>query len=126
MDHDIKGRIIVVFDDGAMKKLKYNLVNVEANKKGGLHIHEGKSCDTDEEVLGHWWRSKKFPEDPWNPKMYVSKKNGKAKGNFKITSGWPKWLNDGRAVVVHASDGTRIGCGILSNAKKINCFRKKR
>merc|ERR1719384_117004 len=123
VDHPIKGKVRVLFNEGGMIKLKYRMTKVRHNSYGGLHIHEGKSCDTHEEVLGHYWNAHKFPVDPWNPKIWKSNRKRKAKGGFNVKSGYSKRLNNGRAVVVHDSDGNRIGCGILSNAVKNACFR---
>merc|ERR1719384_1746658 len=93
--HPILGKIRVKWTDAGMIKLHYRMKNVRHNSYGGLHIHEGESCDTHEQVLGHYWNAAKYPVDPWNPKKWKSNRRSKAIGNFKIKSGYSKRLNNG-------------------------------
>jgi hypothetical protein len=120
-DSKITGKIVVAVDTET-SDLKYNYVfkNVEKDVEGaGTHIHTGTSCDVDEEVGGHYWDDGEdgtIP-DPWNDVTYDSNKRGKAKGVHELNNGHDFDDNFGRAVVVHASDGSRIGCGVLDNKK---------
>ena len=59
-------------------------------------------------------------EDRWFPSfgaVYNSRKNGKAKGAFKLDNGYTFDENEGRAVVLHAQNGTKIACGVLKAQK---------
>merc|ERR1711933_405372 len=102
--------------------MKYQIRDAEGDCVDcGIHVHEGTSCDTHEEVLGHYWNPNKMDVDPWNDKYYNTNQFGTAKDKFKLNMGYPIRLTEGRTVVVHAQDGTRIACGVLGKAK-LTCF----
>jgi len=80
----------------------------------GVHVHSGTSCSDADLILGHYWTPADAP-DPWTIQttFYVSDADGAAVGSFNVDSGYGYADNEGHAVVVHASDNSRIGCGIL-------------
>lgn len=79
--------------------------------------HPGTTCDTADQVLGHYWDVSEQVDDPWTPAFgaaYSTNVNGQGKGFFPLFSGFNFEENIGHAVVFHAQDGTRIACGTLS------------
>lgn len=50
---------------------------------------------------------------PSNGAFYSTDENGDGKGFFPLSSGFNYSQNIGHAVVFHAQDGSRIGCGTL-------------
>jgi hypothetical protein len=93
-------------------KLRYSLHfirNSNQGNVGGLHVHSGVSCQDPSIVGGHFFTG---ATDPWATTQWTTKEN-----TFDIPSsgsGLPSMLEmTGKAVVVHAEDGQRIGCGIL-------------
>jgi hypothetical protein len=82
--------------------------------RGGIHIHQGTSCATNEQVGGHFWNPPEA-EDPWKA---ASATYGAGSllptGEFTIRPGLALDVNTGHTVVVHSpADGSRILCGIL-------------
>lgn len=130
---------------GVKVRLSYSLCGVEANpsvvvgtelKTGGIHIHQGTTCQHRWQVGGHFsrvdpavgttldpWRYQDYtPLHPTNPTCiglcgHQSGINGPgcAIGNFTIDAGYATGADYGHAVVVHSSNGTRVGCGILEH-----------
>ena len=95
-------------------RVSYNLDvgSGEASAKGGLHVHAGTSCD-DGAVGGHYYQDD-WRADPWDT-AWTSDAAGEASGSFTLDTGYGAGDNLGHAVVVHASDGTRIACGVLED-----------
>jgi len=84
---------------------------------GGIHIHSGYSCATAGEVGGHWWDAS--VADPWTTTYTVTAGASTSAGSFTITAsalGLSPLLMVGHTVVVHAADGSRIGCGVLTTS----------
>ncbi len=54
-----------------------------------------------------------------NPKLLAS-------GAFHLNQGYTHVENVGHVVVVHDSNGIRIGCGVLRNPEELNDFEKNR
>ena len=108
---------------------KFDLKGVETNCVNcGIHIHTGTSCDTADVVGGHYWDSGKT-EDQWVTAygaVYNSDASGKDKDAFDLTNGYDIDGNDGHAVVIHAQDGSRVGCGVLSKGKAGKCGKAKK
>ena len=104
---------------------EYDLEGVEPDCVNcALHIHTGTTCDDASLVGGHYWNPDSG-HDPWHMTGYNSNSSGDAKGEFVVDSGYGYEENDGHAVVVHAQDGSRIGCGVLSH-KSSKGSRKNR
>jgi len=83
------------------------------DKKGGLHIHSGKSCEEASLVGGHFWDAGKVT-DPWST-MWEKQDHTTtaARFGFGVNSGYTLAQNADHTVVVHDASGARIGCGIL-------------
>ena len=73
-------------------------------------IHEGTSCDTHADVLGHYYDTS---VDPWTT-TWISDSNGNGFGTFVVEAGYDVTQNINRTIVTHLSGGTRSGCGVLS------------
>eukprot|EP01052_Picozoa_sp_SAG31_P030559 SAG31_NODE_3144_length_4625_cov_3.108926_5_plen_435_part_00 len=78
------------------------------DESGGLHIHSGASCASDAEVGGHFWDSMSISTDPWVSVLYKGNS-----GRAKYSCGYSLAEVVGHTLVVHDSDGTKIGCGII-------------
>lgn len=78
-------------------------------------VHTGVTCESASEVYGHYYDSSAWSSDPWTT-TYTSDASGAATidnlvmDGFSVSGTYPV---AGRAFVVHASDGTRVGCGVL-------------
>ena len=84
----------------------------EASTSGGLHVHAGTSCDAAADVGPHHYQDD-WRADPWGT-TWGSDAAGVASGSFVLETGYNNASeNLGHAVVVHASDGTRLACGVL-------------
>ena len=109
------------------------LENLLPNESGGFHIHSGTSCDGPEAQGGHYYETTvpecDIPIDPWVPAYgatYISTDQGEAAPSnynpglkvgtvpFTLGSDPNECGVAGHAVVVHAEDGKRIGCGVLA------------
>lgn len=129
-DKNVAGEIIVQNAGQDHISVKYDLLGLGSQETGGIHIHEGTTCDIADEVLGHYYvkKTENVPKglesDPWDDSdklRYTSFVDGQAFGEFNIYNGaqlsqdirftFPG--NSGRAVVVHDQDGVRVGCGVL-------------
>ena len=129
-----RGTIEFIFH-GKSFMARANLSGLEADCVDcGIHIHEGKSCDSYDAVGDHYWRHDdphfETHGDPWQIESGVRRAVYTSDGvgntlpghHFSLYSGYGFEMNEGHAVVVHARDGTRIGCGVL---KHMNEFEKK-
>lgn len=92
--------------------LDYNLRTSETMVSGGLHIHTGTTCDDAALVGGHYWDAADIADDPWST-FYESGSKGRSKDHFHVYAGLDLEDVKGHAVVLHASDGARIACGVL-------------
>lgn len=72
----------------------------------GIHIHEGESCETDEEVGGHFYDTEL---DPWT---YDASYTG-SEGRLIVEYGYTWEEAQGRTVVVHDLTGRRVTCTVL-------------
>ena len=89
------------------------LTGLEASVTGGYHIHSGTTCASAVDVGGHYYEG--MATDPWTTN-YESDSVGVSQttlalDDFTLHGAYPV---AGRAVVIHAADGTRIGCGVLA------------
>jgi len=97
----------------------------------GVHIHTGTTCDDASLVGGHYWDSVgDTVADPWTSTygaVYNTDGEGMDDAMYPLNSGYDFDDNLGHAVVVHASDGTRIGCGVLSQGRgaALSCKAEK-
>jgi len=90
------------------------LNGLEASTAGGLHIHHNSACD---DSGGHYFDG--LYADPWLYSKWTSDEVGRAMvrlevGNFTL-NGTPRPVF-GRVIVVHASNGTKVGCGRIVSA----------
>ena len=83
--------------------------NGRQGNSGGFHVHTGTSCQHADSVGGHFYDTTTETKDPWSPTKWSTETNE------ILLNKTPKTLNEmlGRTVVVHASSGKRIGCGVL-------------
>merc|ERR1712008_132082 len=103
------------FEDGVMM-VHASLSNLESECINcGIHFHKGLSCEDETLVGGHHWKLASIPSDPWGTEKatYTSDKSGKAERYYYVYNGFDFEDNMDHAVVVHAQDGSRIGCGLL-------------
>jgi len=81
----------------------------------GFHVHEGSSCATHEDVKGHFWKpTATVNVDPWTTSISTAGKTTGTATFADLDDGHSFDEHVGRTVVLHAGDGTRIGCGVLS------------
>lgn len=117
-DLDPSGRVKVIFNMDNTFTFEYNLKGVDTQcEECGIHIHTGVSCDSHDQVGGHYWNDVVI-KDLWTAAggaVYKSKKRkGKAKGYFTLSNGYGYEENKHRAVVIHdKKTGARVGCGLL-------------
>jgi len=114
-DLDVSGEVAVTYTDDGSFKFEYDLIGLETECfHCGIHIHAGVSCDTPEDVMGHGWNSG-VVRDLWTTTggAFYDTNDGTAKGYFSMYNGFGLGMNYHHAVVIHASDGVRIGCGVL-------------
>lgn len=94
----------------------FNVKGLEPNCEGcGIHVHAGVSCETHEQVKGHGW-NQAFVRDLWTATggaVYSTDADGNAEGEFFLYNGFDIFSNMNHAVVIHAQDGARLGCGVL-------------
>jgi len=111
----ISGDILISVDSSGDLRLTYSLFGLENNVMGGIHIHEGTSCDTKDGPGGHYWNQRSYGNhDPWESMKYQSDYYGRSRNSFLPHSGYESVaLNANHVVVVHLQDGTRAACGVL-------------
>lgn len=113
----VSGSVYVAFHRDDTFIMSFDLKGLEADvENAGLHIHTGTSCDEVSGVLGHYWDDE-IVNDLWTAKgglIYSTEKKGKSKGSFHLYNGYGIEENVNHAVVIHASDGSRISCGVLN------------
>ena len=112
----VSGTVTVAYRMDDTFLFKYDLEGVEADcETCGVHIHAGTSCATHEQVMGHGWNSA-VVQDLWTTAggaTYQGDDDGRAEGHFNLFNGMDYGRNLAHAVVVHAKNGTRVGCGLL-------------
>jgi hypothetical protein len=119
MPYNPSGYVIVGQNPGSCSSstvsqtVYYNMRGLEASSSGGLHIHTGtQGCATSSTVGGHWW-TPSTATDPWSTTYTSTNGTGATLGSFTVQYGFNITAAADHAVVVHAANGTRIGCGQL-------------
>ena len=116
-DLAVSGVVVVSETDGGIE-MTGTLTGLEASVTGGYHIHSGTTCASADDVGGHYLGGHySADDDPWTTN-YESDSVGVSQttlvlDDFTLDGAYPV---AGRAVVIHAADGTRIGCGVLEDA----------
>lgn len=112
------GKVTVTYGSGGSDAFVFSY-DVEGLLPGcencGIHIHQGVSCDTPEQVMGHGWNNQKV-DDLWTNAggaFYNANDNGQAVGFFNTKNGYGYEENFHHAVVIHTEGGARVACGIL-------------
>jgi Cu/Zn superoxide dismutase len=116
---------VVVFDAGDGVTVGYGgfVEGLQANLEAttctatngcGVHIHSGTSCFNSTTQGGHYFESP-VTDDPWMEERYSSDETGFALFSSVTVIGTSNL--EGRAFVVHAEDGSRVGCGLLTELK---------
>jgi len=143
---NVDGWVTVTFHRSSLT-LEAKLTGLEPEVTAGIHIHEGTTCCASthndpanpnaprDSVGDHYYNKVTRLVDPWDEKhdaTYTSLKDGTtapkflASGAFHLNQGYTHVENVGRVVVVHDSNGARIGCGVLRNPEELNDFEKNR
>ena len=109
--------LLTVEEAGSSIRIGGILTGLGAGATAGWHIHTGYSCDSSDGVFGHYYTS---GSDPWLSTTYTSDSSGVAPIETTM-SGFSLHTQDvqpvfGRTVVVHGSDGSRTGCGVIGGA----------
>eukprot|EP00413_Alexandrium_margalefii_P019761 CAMPEP_0204533988 /NCGR_PEP_ID=MMETSP0661-20131031/12612_1 /ASSEMBLY_ACC=CAM_ASM_000606 /TAXON_ID=109239 /ORGANISM="Alexandrium margalefi, Strain AMGDE01CS-322" /LENGTH=852 /DNA_ID=CAMNT_0051540413 /DNA_START=76 /DNA_END=2634 /DNA_ORIENTATION=- len=102
----------IVVTKAAGINLKGVLTGLETGATGGIHIHSGFTCSDAAQVGGHYYDG--MSTDPWTT-TYTSDANGVAEIDLTLAlfSPWNDYPVAGRALVIHNTAGTRVGCGLL-------------
>lgn len=83
----------------------------------GGHIHGGYSCDDSTTQEGHFYDAVTVDVDPWKFAGYLSTdSNGMAYFTDCLKTGKTDFVD--RAFIVHASDGSRVSCGLLAQIER--------
>lgn len=115
----VDGTIGPMTTSGTSQTFEYSLTGVDpACSSGassvanscGVHIHEGMSCTSN--AGGHFYTGA-VTTDPWLTVSYTSSAEGTASGTLTVDTGASSSSLIGRAFIVHAYDGSRIGCTLL-------------
>jgi len=110
------GTVNVTYYDDDTFNFYYDVSGLEPHCKNcGIHIHAGVSCNTAEEVKGHFWNSEKV-QDLWTVAggaVYHTNKHGEGYSSFNTNNGYGYDMNIHHAVVIHAQNGQRVSCGEL-------------
>jgi len=81
----------------------------------GIHIHTGFSCEDASLVFGHYFEDGTV--DPWLATTYDTDENGVASISLEVSDGGFSMAGRlpvaGRALVLHAADGSRVACGLV-------------
>ncbi|KAH8043941.1 hypothetical protein JL721_12999 [Aureococcus anophagefferens] len=113
-DIAVSGVVVISETDGGIE-MTGTLTGLEASVTGGYHIHSGTTCASADDVGGHYFEG--MADDPWTTN-YESDSVGVSQtslslDDFTLDGAYPV---AGRVVVIHAADGTRVGCGVLEDA----------
>jgi len=116
----LSGSVGPMTTSGTTQTFAYSLVGADpacslgagpAGNSCGIHIHAGMTCTGD--ALGHYFTGS-VTSDPWSSIAYSSSNiSGATSGSFVVDTGATADQIAGRALIIHAFDGSRIGCAIL-------------
>ena len=118
-DLAVAGTVGPMTTSGTTQTFYYSLTGVDpacsdgagtAGNSCGVHIHSGTTCT--DNAGGHYFTGA-VTEDPWASIAYTSTAANTAAASVTVDTGAGSWSLVGRAFVVHAYDGSRIGCAIL-------------
>jgi len=114
--NDVKGFVKIDSDeDAAFLKISGTVTGLEPSVTGaGVHVHTGFTCDNATEVLGHYFEEGTV--DPWLVTTYDTDANGNAAIDLEVPGFTMAGTLPiaGRAFVLHAANGDRVGCGLIS------------
>merc|ERR1711972_832222 len=114
----VSGTVGPMTTDGVTQSFAYSLEGVDplcengAGTEGnscGIHIHAGTTCAGN--ALGHYYTGA-VTSDPWTSVAYTSMGSTTA-GVVHVTTGGIGSDVQGRAMIIHAFDGSRIACALL-------------
>jgi len=122
VDTSVSGSVVVIADTadgtsvgygGYVNGLQAGLEATTCTAKNGcgVHIHSGTGCDDSTAQGGHYFADP-VTEDPWVEARYSSDAEGNTEFGASLKIGTVDL--EGRAFLVHAEDGSRVGCGILT------------
>jgi len=81
----------------------------------GAHIHSGTSCNNSTTQGGHWYDSDTLEADPWATLGYLeTTSDGTTMYGTCVNVGFPPAEAVDRPFIIHASDGSRVSCGMLT------------
>lgn len=118
----VAGSVGPMTTDGVTQSFHYSLTGVDpacvsgagtSSNSCGIHIHSGNSCGAD--AGGHYYEGV-VTSDPWSSVSYTSV-NTAALGKLMVTTGGTGGDVIGRAMIIHAHDGSRIACATLTVTK---------
>ncbi|CAK0905642.1 unnamed protein product [Prorocentrum cordatum] len=113
----VGGVVSVTVLDSGLLRLAYYVDGLSASEtSGGLHIHSGSGesvCSDASLPGGHYFKS--GYGDPWFTTWSKPSGSTSASGTFVVGASGYDTLAENylHAVVVHASSGSRVGCGYL-------------
>jgi len=143
---NVDGWVTVTFHQTSLT-LEAKVTGVEPEVTAGVHIHEGMTCCATthvdpanpnaprDSVGDHYYNKVTRLVDNWDEEhgaTYTSLADGTtdpklvSSGAFHLGQGYTHVENVGHVVVVHDSNGVRIGCGVLRNPEELNDFEKNR
>lgn len=118
----VSGSVGPMSTSGTTQTFAYSLSGVDpacasgtgsAGNSCGIHIHSATTCTAN--ALGHYYTGT-VTSDPWTSVSYTSSTSGTTSSTVSVDTGATAEQVAGRAFIVHAYDGSRIGCAILGDA----------
>jgi len=108
----------VSFDDSLDFEFYFHLYGVEGVcRRCGIQIYEGTTCNDASKIGDPYYNKGFIGIDPWIPENGVyydtGWRNYTSISAFQLNIGYNEKETLGHAIVVHAQDGERIGCGLL-------------
>ena len=113
----VHGSVTVSMEDANALRLVFSLHGLERDATGGLHIHAGTSCATEEDVGGHFW-APVSSDDPWSVDKgtkYISDSTGASTGVLVVDCGYK--LDDVAGPLAQA--GALLAVALLWRAHRV-------